>query len=47
MKKIYTQPAIDIENVMVESGIAASPTSPTYGGNGEPGQEGGWNDGEL
>ena len=43
MKKIYTQPAIDIENVMVESGIAASP----YGGNGEPGQEGGWNDGEL
>ena len=44
MKKIYTQPAIDIENVMVESGIAASPN---YGGNGEPGQEGGWNDGEL
>lgn len=46
MKKIYTQPAIDIENVMVESGIAASP-SPTYGGNGEPGQEGDWNDGVL
>ena len=46
MKKIYTQPAIDIENVMVESGIAASPT-PTYGDENQPGQEGGWNDGEL
>jgi hypothetical protein len=44
MKKIYTQPAIDIENVMVESGIAASPT---YGDENQPGQEGGWNDGEL
>ncbi len=44
MKKIYTQPAIDIENVMVESGIAASPI---YGDENQPGQEGGWNDGEL
>ena len=31
----YTQPAIEIENVMVENGIAASP----YGDLGEAGQD--------
>lgn len=36
----YTQPAIEIENVMVESGIAAS-----YGDYGQPGQNpGDYND---
>lgn len=34
MKHIYTQPAIDIENVVVESGIATSP----YGEEGAAGQ---------
>ena len=37
MKKTYTQPAIDVENVMVENGIAVSPTA--YGDAGEAGQE--------
>lgn len=37
MKKTYTQPAIDVEMVMVENGIAASPTA--YGLAGEAGQD--------
>ncbi len=40
MKKTYTQPAIDIENVVVENGIAVS-----YGEPGYPGQDSGFNDG--
>lgn len=46
MKKVfYTQPTIEIENVVVESGIAASP----FGDYGDPGQDSGYNDfdGEL
>lgn len=35
MKKIYTNPTIDIERVMVEEGIAASPT---WGDEGAAGQ---------
>lgn len=35
MKKTYTQPAIDVEMVMVENGIAVSP----YGDAGEAGQD--------
>lgn len=38
MKKFYTQPAIDIENVMVERGIATSPGD-IYGDYGNPGQD--------
>lgn len=37
MKKTYTQPAVDVEMVMVENGIAASPTA--YGEAGEAGQK--------
>ncbi len=33
-KTIYTQPTIDIENVVVENGIATS-----YGDPGDPGQD--------
>lgn len=40
-KTFYTQPTIDIENVMVENGIAVSPGS-YYGGDGEAGQESGY-----
>lgn len=42
MKKTYTQPAIDVEMVMVENGIAASPTA--YGVAGEAGQTSDYND---
>ncbi len=38
MKKFYTQPAIDIENVVVERGIATSPGD-IYGDYGTPGQD--------
>lgn len=40
-KTIYTQPTIDIENVVVENGIATS-----YGDAGAPGQDSGYIDGE-
>lgn len=40
-KTIYTQPTIDIENVVVENGIATS-----YGKPGEPGQEGDYIEGD-
>lgn len=41
MKKVfYTQPTIEIENVVVESGIAASPVYDVPGGAGQ----GGYND---
>ena len=40
MKKVfYTQPTIEIEKVVVESGIAAS-----YGDPGDPGQDSDYND---
>ena len=38
-KTFYAQPTIEIENVVVESGIAQS-----YGAPGAPGQGGGYND---
>ena len=38
-KTIYTQPTIDIENVVVENGIATS-----YGNPGDPGQVSTYND---
>lgn len=40
MKKTYTQPAVDVEMVMVENGIAVSP----FGYDGEAGQESGYVD---
>ena len=40
-RTIYTEPTIDIENVVVESGIATS-----YGNPGEPGQDGGYVEGD-
>ena len=43
MKKTYTQPAIDVEMVMVENGIAVSP----YGDLGEAGQISGYNDADF
>ena len=46
MKKTYTQPAIDVEMVMVENGIAVSPGADTsvFGYDGEAGQESGYVD---
>ena len=42
MKKTYTQPAVDVEMVMVENGIAVSPTA--YGEAGYAGQTSDYND---
>lgn len=43
-KTFYTQPTIDIENVMVENGIAVSPgaDNSVFGYDGEAGQESGY-----
>lgn len=42
MKKIYNQPTVDIEDVMVEHGIATSP----YGDYGAAGQDSDYIDAE-
>ncbi len=39
MKKTYKQPAIDMDDVMVEQGIAVSPGDLYYGAEGYAGQE--------
>lgn len=40
MKKQYTQPELYVENVVVENGIAASPTAIVFGDFGESGDGG-------
>lgn len=46
MKKTYTQPAVDVEMVMVENGIAVSPgaDNSVFGYDGDAGQVSGYND---
>ncbi len=44
MKKQYTQPELYVENVVVESGIAASVTPLNWGDAGYAGQDGGVED---
>lgn len=49
MKKTYTQPAVDVEMVMVENGIAVSPGADAtfYGVDGEAGQTSGYVDADF
>lgn len=44
MKKTYTQPAVDVEMLMVENGIAVSEgaDNSVFGFDGEAGQESGY-----
>ena len=44
MKKIYTNPTVDIESVMVEEGIAVSPV---WGEEGAAGQQSGYLGGDA